>query len=172
MRWIRITLVAPRGLSLIGVIRTRSPAESSVCNRICRTSWKNALRLQFAFVNWSFVFLFYYLCSCSCCNCSCSCFLYAGHAPFWHMPRVARASYLDTRCNQHELLSSINSSSFNFWTLSEGSPALVSEAGKLGNECNVFSPTPLSWFSWSESWLSSDKVYPKPKSKLRNNIHN
>lgn len=46
----------PLGGSLIGVIRTRSPAESSVCNRICRTSWKNALRQQFAFVNWSFVF--------------------------------------------------------------------------------------------------------------------
>lgn len=110
----------PLGGSLIGVIRTRSPAESSVCNRICRTSWKNALRLQFAFVNWSFVFsLSFYLCSCSCC----SCFPYAGHAPFWHMPRVARAScYLDTRCNQHELLSSMNSSSSlcfldTFWGL-------------------------------------------------------
>lgn len=46
----------PLGGSLIGVIRTWRPPESSVCNRICRTSWKNALRLQFAFVNWSFVF--------------------------------------------------------------------------------------------------------------------
>lgn len=49
MKWNRITVGAFSGALIGVVIRTRSPAESSACNRICRTSWKNALRLQFAF---------------------------------------------------------------------------------------------------------------------------
>lgn len=68
------------------------------------------------------------------------CLPYAGHAPFWHMPRVARASYLDTRCNQHYLPSSINSSIFGPFFCG------LLRLSQSSSEYDGFTPVPLPKF--------------------------